>query len=207
MSGFRNLLTRLFPLSLVALGLYFALPKNHLPPIMASAESPSSFPLRVSIAATREAVSTGQPCELDITIHNDDADTPVTVLTWNTPLDESAVILGVFEIHDRETGDLLPIDTINFMRQLPPLPEHLVEIQPKGTTTAHAVLKDVNLSPGHTYSIQAKGWWQSVWRMAKDEVISKYLEDQSGAISGDILSNTVEVKQVSRHIAVFIHHV
>lgn len=207
MTGVGNLLSRLFPLGLVALGLYFALSKNYLPSIMASAESPSSFPLRVSIAATREAVNAGQPCELDVTIHNDDADTPITVLTWNTPLDESPVILGVFEIHDRETGDLLPIDVIQFMRQLPPLPEHLVEIQPKGTVTAHVSLKDANLSPGHTYTIQAKGWWQSVWRMPKEEVVSKYLEDQSGAISGDFLSNTVEVKQVSLPHCHFHKHI
>lgn len=197
MTAFRNLLNCLFPVGLVALGLYFVLSKNSLSPMMASAQSPSSFPLRVTITATREAVGNGQSCELDITVHNDDAKNPVTVLTWNTPLDESAVILGVFEIHDRETGDLLPMDTIQYMRQLPPLPEHLVEIPPKGTVTAHVVLNDAKLTSGHAYSIQAKGWWQSVWLMPKEEVVSKYLEDQSGAIAGDILSNTVEVKQVS----------
>ena len=118
------------------------------------------------------------------------------MLTWNTPLDQMAVILGVFEIHDRETGGLLPMDTIQVMRSLPPLPEHLVEIQPGGSAAAHVVLREANLSPGRTYSIQAKGWWQAVWRMSKEEVIAKYLEDQSGAIAGDFLSNTVEVKQV-----------
>ncbi|WEW60291.1 hypothetical protein PRK78_005776 [Emydomyces testavorans] len=162
---------------------------------MSSAPAPSFSLPRVSITPTRDVLGTGQSVEIDVTVHNDNEDTPLTILSWNNPLDTMAAILGVFELRDKETDELVEMDRIQVSRMLPPPPEHLVEIPPKGSEKAHAVLKGASLSRGHTYSVCAKGWWQSIWNLPKDEVIEKYLADQSGAVSGDFLSNTVDVKQ------------
>ncbi|EEP83033.1 predicted protein [Uncinocarpus reesii 1704] len=161
---------------------------------MGPAESSSPLP-RVSIQAVRDTLPAGEPCELEVTVHNDDAESTMTILGWNNPLDSMAVILGVFEIHDKETGNLVEMDRIQVSRMLPPPPEQLVEIAPRASEKLHVVLTGVSLSPGRMYSIRAKGWWQSIWHLSKDEVIEKYLKDQSGAVSGDFLSNSVEVKQ------------
>ncbi|EFW14621.1 uncharacterized protein CIMG_11954 [Coccidioides immitis RS] len=189
-----SLLTRLLPLSLAVLSIIFYFSNNFLSVMTSPVSTPYSVP-RVSIAATRDVLGTGEPCELEVAVHNDDAQSTMTVLGWNSPLDKMAVILGVYEIRDRETGEVVEMDRIQVSRLLPPPPESLVEIKPKESEKLHVVLKGVNLPPGRTYTIRAEGWWQSVWHLPKEEVISRYLADQSGAISGDFLSNTVEVTQ------------
>ncbi|KMU76747.1 hypothetical protein CISG_05890 [Coccidioides immitis RMSCC 3703] len=106
-----SLLTRLLPLSLAVLSIIFYFSNNFLSVMTSPVSTPYSVP-RVSIAATRDVLGTGEPCELEVAVHNDDAQSTMTVLGWNSPLDKMAVILGVYEIRDRETGEVVEMDRI-----------------------------------------------------------------------------------------------
>ncbi|KAI2038901.1 hypothetical protein LOZ44_006812 [Ophidiomyces ophidiicola] len=162
----------------------------------ATAAATPPFRLRVALAAPRPAIPAGQSCELEATVHNDD-DAVLTVLAWNNLLDPSAGLLGVFEVRDRDSGQDIPTAIIQMSRMLPPLPDHLVEIRPGESTVARVVLDAITLPPNRTYSVVAKGRWQSVWRLPKDEVVAKHLSDQETILVGDFLSNPIEVSQVS----------
>ena len=151
--------------------------------------------LQIDITPTRDPVPAGEPCEIKVTVRNT-GDSEVTLLKWGNPLDSSSPVTGVFEVRDLTANADVNTDLIKFSRKMPPPPEELAEIGPGSSTDTHVVFKMLNLTPGHEYSIQAKGWWQAVWRLPKSEVIERHLKDLSGGISGNFASNTVEFRQV-----------
>lgn len=152
--------------------------------------------LQIDIAATRDTVPAGQPCELKVTVQNT-ADSEVTLLKWGNPLDSTASVTGVFEVRDLTANTDVNTDLIKFSRKMPPPPEELAEISPHGLVVTHVGFKMLKLTPGHKYSIRANGWWQSVWRLPKAEVVKEHLSSLSGGVSGQFTSNTVEFHQVS----------
>ncbi|KAL4867052.1 hypothetical protein BDV12DRAFT_171883 [Aspergillus spectabilis] len=121
------------------------------------------------------------------------ADSPATLLNWGSPLDPRANILGVFEIRDTDTDEVVSLDTIKFSRKLPPPREDLVQISAGGAVDAEVTLPRVPLVEGRQYSIRAKGWWQAVWEKSLEDVPSDDLEKLTGAERGGFESEAVPI--------------
>lgn len=146
-----------------------------------SLEAPSSFSPPVAV-----------PIHLAVLNH---AETPTTFLTWNTPLDPRANILGVFEIRDADADQVLVLDTVKFARNLPPPREDFVTIPPGGKVDADVTLPRVPLVQGRQYTIQAKGWWQAVWEKGVEDIP----QDELNSLSGDLNRGLFESEAVPIH--------
>lgn len=130
------------------------------------------------------------PIQLSVLNH---AESPVTVLNWGSPLDPRANILGVFEIRDSNSDELVTIDTVKFTRKLPPPREDFVQIPTGGTIDTEVTLPRVPLVEGHHYTVQARGWWQAVWEKPLQDVPADDLEKLTGAKRGEFRSEAVPI--------------
>lgn len=155
----------------------------------------TALSLQVTLASqvSNFQASSSLPIPIKISVQNH-AQAPVTLLTWNSPLDPQAGVLGVFEVYDTGSGQGIPIDTIKVSRKLPATSEYLVEI-PAG----QAIDRTVKLPPfeceeGHEYSIRAQGIWHAVWEMPLTDVKGSHLADLTGATREEFQSNFAHVK-------------
>ncbi len=121
------------------------------------------------------------------------AESTATVLNWGSPLDPRANILGVFEIRDSDSDELVTIDTVKLSRKLPPPREDFIQIPTGGAIDTEVTLPRVPLVEGHHYTVQAKGWWQAVWEQPLQDVPADDLEKLTGAKRGDFRSDAVPI--------------
>ncbi|PYI04775.1 hypothetical protein BO78DRAFT_347072, partial [Aspergillus sclerotiicarbonarius CBS 121057] len=124
---------------------------------------------------------------IKVTIHNT-SDTPITFLNWSTPMDPNADILGVFEMHDTDTGEIIPLPTIKMSRRGPPFVDDLNEVPATDSIEALVELPRVPLIEGHRYAIQAKGTWHAVWKGPIERVTNHHLENLIEAERGEFES-------------------
>ncbi|KAL4967144.1 uncharacterized protein BDV14DRAFT_170115 [Aspergillus stella-maris] len=132
------------------------------------------------------------PLSVQVTVANN-ADAPVTLLHWGSILDPKAGILGVFEIRNADTDEVVTLDSIKFARQLPPPLEDFVQIPAGKTIDTEIKVPLVPLAEGKRYTIQAKGRWQAIWNKVLEEVPGDDLAKLTGAERGDFLSNVVPI--------------
>ncbi|KAL5332540.1 hypothetical protein BJX70DRAFT_383847 [Aspergillus crustosus] len=157
--------------------------------------APSSSPnLQVRLQSPSIPASFTPPVAVSVklSVHNN-AESPVTLLNWGSPLDPRANILGVFEIRDTDTDEAVTIDTIKFSRKLPPPKGDFVQIAPGEAVDAEVTIPRVPLVEGHHYTIQAKGRWQAVWERAIEDVPSDDLDKLTNAERGSFESEPVPV--------------
>ncbi|KAL4752196.1 hypothetical protein BDW72DRAFT_73557 [Aspergillus terricola var. indicus] len=133
------------------------------------------------------------PFTIPVSVQNK-GESPATVLKWGSPLDERANVLGIFEIRDAESNEVVEITTVKFARQLPPSKEDFVEIPPGGKIDAEVKIPLVPLEQGKKYTVQAKGWWQAVWEQPLGDVPPDNLEKLAGALRGEYVSEAVPVE-------------
>ncbi|KAM5434187.1 hypothetical protein McanMca71_002512 [Microsporum canis] len=184
-----SVLSRAIQLAFIAFGLCLCFSN------LVSAQPISAPSLGVSVKTTNGVCRASKPCEIEVTVRNNNSKKPVTVLAWNNPLDSLAEQLGVFEVRD-STGNVVPLDYIMVRRITPPPPSELVEIKPSGSIkvkVALQTLSNAELPAGSKYSVTATGWWQANWDENKEKVIATHLQELSGAYSGAFNSNTVQV--------------
>ena len=144
------------------------------PPVIPAFSEPPTVPIQVSV-------------------HNP-SDTAITVLNWGTPLDPSANVLGVFELHDTTENQPVTLPTIKLSRRMPPSVDDLVEIPAGSSVEKEVTLPHVPLTMGHEYSIQAKGNWHSVWESTREYVTTEKLEHLGDAQRGEFLSDVVPLR-------------
>lgn len=128
-----------------------------------------------------------------VKIHNPES-FPLSVLTWGTPLDKRAALLGVFQIRDIGTGQTVLSDAIKISRKLPPLTEDLVEIPPGGAVDRVVHLLGQSFERGHQNSIRAQGTWQGIWNEPLASITASQLMHYTGATYGGFQSNVIVVK-------------
>ncbi|KAK1145148.1 hypothetical protein N8T08_004581 [Aspergillus melleus] len=158
----------------------------------------SSPPPTLDVVLSPLVLPFSQPTiPVQVAIHNA-ALTPVTIVNWNTPLDPRAGVLGVFQVRDTTTDDIVPMDELKISRQLPPSADDLVEIPAGRSVEAVVRLPSGPLVAGHEYAIRAKGIWHAVWETPREEVRRLRLEQFENAKRGDFLSNEVWVREVDR---------
>ncbi|KAL6235494.1 hypothetical protein BDW75DRAFT_250804 [Aspergillus navahoensis] len=149
--------------------------------------------VRMQAPSIPAAFSSPIPLTIQLSVRNN-GESPATVLKWGSPLDERANVLGLFEIRDAESDEVVAVNTVKFARQLPPPKEDFVEISPGGEVDAEVKIPLVPLEQGKKYTVQAKGWWQAVWEQALDDVPRKNLEELAGALRGGYSSGVVPIK-------------
>ncbi|KAK2843914.1 hypothetical protein FQN49_005952 [Arthroderma sp. PD_2] len=149
--------------------------------------------LQISISPAHESVAKDQKLEVKVTLQNT-AESQATVLKWNNVLDSLAPSLGVFQLRDLTADAEVDQNIMMVRRQLPPKETDFVEIGPKESIETTATFQNLELTSGHKYSVQAKGFWQAIWSMPKSDVVSGHL-DLSGGMNGEFASNTVEFSQ------------
>ncbi|KAL2808332.1 hypothetical protein BJX63DRAFT_436242 [Aspergillus granulosus] len=146
----------------------------HSPSIPASFDPPIPVSVRISVTNTAES--------------------PVTLLNWGSPLDPRANILGVFVICDADSGESIALDEIKFRRVLPAPPENFVQIPASDSVGVTVVIPRAPLAQGRRYTLQAKGWWQAVWEASLEDVPKDDLEQLTGALRGEFVSNVVPIE-------------
>ena len=151
--------------------------------------------LQVNLASQLLAIETLSPPVVPITVSiYNSAESPITVLKWNSPMDARAGVLGVFDVCDTESGEPIPLDIIKISRKLPPSLDDLVEICGGQTVHFTVDLPGVHFHKGHEYSIYAAGTWHAVWEQPLSDVTAFQLTDLGSANRGDFHSNVALVK-------------
>lgn len=152
----------------------------------------------LQVTLTPPSLPTPLASPASIPVHvavRNNADYPVTVLTWGTPLDPRADILGVFSVRDHTNDDAsVPLTTIKINRRLPADHNDLVEIPANASIDRVVTLSHVPLVDGHEYAIQAEGVWHAVWQGGASDVTEAHLERLEGSSRGQFVSNKVDVK-------------
>ncbi|XXG96368.1 hypothetical protein Hte_002650 [Hypoxylon texense] len=148
-------------------------------------------------------VSTSPP-KLGIAVTNTHAG-PVTVLTWDSPLDPLALQLGVLSFFaaadDGGTGTSFssPIDipTIQVRRKMPPGADSLVTIAAGQTREQELELREpivpLGRLRGTTVRVVCNGEWRSVWASEADAVSKDSLENADG-FRGSFQSEAVDIE-------------
>ncbi|RDW92745.1 uncharacterized protein DSM5745_00067 [Aspergillus mulundensis] len=154
--------------------------------------SPPNLEITLSSPSIPPSFSDPLTLTFDVSVTNQGG-SPATVLKWGSPLDERANVLGVFEIRDVESDEIVPLNSIKFNRQLPPPKEDFVEIASGGSVTAAVTIPLVPLVGGRSYTLKAKGWWQAVWERSLDDVPESDLDQLKGALRGEFVSEAVPV--------------
>ncbi|KIW03544.1 uncharacterized protein PV09_05305 [Verruconis gallopava] len=125
--------------------------------------------------------------------------TTVTLLTWDTPFDDKALQLGLFEIKDLQSGHVLPSLGLKLNRKLPPPKEAFLEIEPRRAIAKELVLDGpgVQLEQGRLYEVRAKGTWKAVWQANVADIGYSNLQKMgggTGVLSFDFVSNVITIK-------------
>lgn len=142
------------------------------------------------------------PITLAITVQNDNA-VPITLLTWDSPLDPLALQLGVLSITPSGSSTSLDIPTIKVSRKMPPGEDSLVEI-PAGQVSKENVIVLKEMLVGNQLremqvkkvSVECKGTWRAVWAASRGELQAENIErmgTDEGAVSGEFQSEVFDV--------------
>ena len=151
--------------------------------------------LQVVIAVTVPNPPVGDSLNLQVTVRNI-ADHTITLLNWDSPLDPQAGKLGIFYITDTETGEITQGRTVSFSRMLPPTVESLVEIPSHEEVENLVQIQGLDLVPGRTYEVEAKGKWKGVWDLPLSDVTGDMLGHMRAASTGEFVSNKITVDVV-----------
>lgn len=123
----------------------------------------------------------------------------MTLLKWDTPFDDKALLLGIFDIKNVKTGEMLPNLNIKLNRLMPPPRDAFLEIKPRNAITKEIVLFEpgTKLEKGVEYEIQAKGRWKAVWHASVRDIGDENLKKMgggTGVMTWDFESEVVRFK-------------
>lgn len=142
---------------------------------------------------------------LSVSVKNTHPSTPLTLLTWDSPLDPMALQLGLISV--TAAGAPAPIDmpTIKVSRAMPPGADSLVTLQPGESASSVVEMRDAFV-PRDTWDqgeakVSMKGRWAAVWPgLVKDDLLGD-LEKLSalggggdGVLTGEWESPTIGIE-------------
>ncbi|KAI3390661.1 hypothetical protein diail_8898 [Diaporthe ilicicola] len=163
---------------------------------MASQDSDILSQLQISLSQ----VPSKSPPAVSIKVTNN-SPKPVTILTWQSPLDELALSLGLLSITPSGAPEPLDIPTIMVQRKLPPDEKSLVSLAPGESRENQVELREILVPPeklkGKKSAVRVKGRWMGVWPKSRDEVSAEEIEKMAhggGAVAGTYASDTVEIE-------------
>ncbi|KAF2838351.1 hypothetical protein M501DRAFT_936348 [Patellaria atrata CBS 101060] len=146
---------------------------------MVGSSSNSIRPTALSIELSQHSTS---PPTLRATVRNNHSKI-LTILTWDTPLDEKAAILGVFRVTEKSSGDEVEMGGIKINRLLPPPRDAFVELSPGAESSKDFELKEPlwPMEKGHRYYIKAVGDWKAVWEARVGDLTDGDFKDMAAS--------------------------
>lgn len=124
---------------------------------------------------------------------------PVTVLTYDSPLDLAALQVGLLSIQPAGASAPLDLPVAHVRRLWPPGLEQLVTLAPGESAENEILFREAIIPPedlGDKASVFLKGEWKAVWAKTKDEIDSGSLDDphaSADAFQGTFFTDPIEV--------------
>jgi len=137
---------------------------------MASAHQ-SSLPLSVSLSPSPSPASEeGLVISLIVTVENTGT-SPVSILTWNSPLDPRLSALGLLKFMSVSTGKVASGIDLKINHRVPenglftPEDDCIVRIEGGRSVEREVKVKEMEISlvKGEKYRVRLEGWWGTVW--------------------------------------------
>lgn len=198
MNGLQRICTglRLLLGLVVAIGLlaYHNLSQNQAPTMAGSSASSPIDSLKLSLAQVPDA----SPTTVKVTVTNTGSG-PITVLDYDSPLDPSALQLGLLSITPAGASAPLDLPVVQFRRIWPPGKDQLISIAPSESADSEIFFRPAIVPPedlGEKATVQIKGEWTAVWAKTKDEISDGELNDPRGSpgvFQGSFASEPLEV--------------
>lgn len=148
--------------------------------------------------------SSQDPIVITSTVRNNGT-SPVTILTWNSPLDPLALQLGLLSITRHGESQPLDFPTIKISRKLPPEADSLITIEPGKSSSQDIELREIIVpreklfAKGGKANILCQGQWTAVWPCRKESMEAELSEMGVGkaALTGPFQSASLEVSSKS----------
>ena len=126
--------------------------------------------------------------------------TPVTILTWESPLDPLALQLGLVSLTPEGAKEPSDIPVIQVSRQLPPGEDSLVSLDPGASKENEITFREpivpLNQMKGKV-AVSCKGRWMSVWSARRSELSAETIGNLGAgdgtSFSDDFRSNSIEM--------------
>ncbi|KAL9620127.1 MAG: hypothetical protein Q9160_005333 [Pyrenula sp. 1 TL-2023] len=147
--------------------------------------------LQVTISPVNPNLQPDETLVLNVVVQSS-ATHGITLLKWNSPLDERAGKLGIFFARDQATGSFLEGVVIMANRLMPPKPEDVIHLEPNGKVEERVELPGLKFGKGKTYELQGKWRWMSAWRGELQNHL-ELLDKPEQASSPECLTNKVDV--------------
>jgi hypothetical protein len=162
---------------------------------MASQDNEIISQLHVSLSQASKS-----PPTISVKVTNN-SPSPVTILSWESPLDEVALSLGLFTITPPGASEPLDITRIMVSRKTPPSDDSLISLAPGESRENQVVLKEL-LVPleklkGKKSKVQVSGRWMGVWPKPRDELSNEAIEKGAhggGAVAGTFSSDIIDIE-------------
>jgi hypothetical protein len=155
-------------------------------------------------------VSQVQPASaptLLITLKNTNPKVPITILTWNSPLDALLVQLGLVIITPSGSSTPLDIPTIMVKRRMPPPEDSLITLEPGQNVSRTVQIGERFVTheqwrgdgSGSQAKVQLRGRWTAVWAgVRKQELLgTKRLETLGSGGEEEVLSGEYESESLN----------
>ncbi|KAL1848899.1 hypothetical protein Daus18300_013458 [Diaporthe australafricana] len=162
---------------------------------MASQDSDILSQLQISLSQASKS-----PLAVSMKVTNN-SPKPVTILTWESPLDELALALGLLSITPSDASEPLEIPTIMVSRKMPPDDKSLMSLAPGESRENQVEIREVHVPreklKGKKSAVQIKGRWMAVWPKPRGEVSDEAIEKMShggGAVAGTYTSDSIEIE-------------
>lgn len=151
--------------------------------------------LHVSLRQT----SRSSPPAVTVTVTNNSS-RPLTILTWESPLDELALQLGLLSITPEGASQPVDIPTVKVSRKLPPGERSLVSLAPGESAENEIVLREMvvpaELIKGKRSRVEMSCKWSRVWLRARSELTEEQIRelgDDGTAVSGEVHVDGIEI--------------
>jgi hypothetical protein len=147
--------------------------------------------LHVTLIPVTRLLGASDVPTLQATVQNT-APHSITVLTYNSLLDNAAGVLGIFHLIDSSTGEEGPSDVVQFRKVWPPTRDAFAEIAPNESIKVEIPLRTHKLEAGKKYDVTARWAWQGLWK----ENVDVAMEQCSNVDTAEWSQNspTTEVK-------------
>jgi hypothetical protein len=156
-----------------------------------SSEMMLSHLLHVTLIPVARLLAASDVPTLQATVQNT-APHSITVLTYNSLLDNGAGVLGIVHVIDCLTGKEVPSDVVQFRRVWPPGRDAFVELAPNESLKVEIPLRTHKLEAGKKYDITAQWAWQGLWKGTVDVAMEAC--SSGDAAEGSWNSPTTEAK-------------
>ncbi|KAI0156378.1 hypothetical protein GGR57DRAFT_79518 [Xylariaceae sp. FL1272] len=169
----RGRILAVFAVILVLFFLGSSRPFLNLNESQAAMSDPVISALKVSVRQ-----SSSSPPSLILGVTNTHSD-PVTLLRWDSPLDPSALKLGVLAFTPEGSDSSIDVPTISIRRLMPPGDDQFVTIEPNHTEEREISLDNPIFPMDKVQGkgkVVCKGHWRSVWGSTKEDVPSEELK-------------------------------